>query len=413
MEKTQLTSSRPSEKPTQIETIGEAKQFLEWARTLGETITPQELAKLRGDNFRVLDILTKDFEQRKPNVKEGKWAIIIPAYNERWIGELLIVLSSQLSLISQDETLGYRQTEIIISINNEQEGGITEKAVGRFLEENKLPERVSLKILKTPQQGKLIAFDAALNYLEEQPEFPEYLYFFDADTKVKPGCIAALHDLLLHGNQAAGARIVPQEPKNILEALASLPTKGHGSEGALWLQGGAFAIRAEIASLYHAYTRAFPGTIANDVNWSVILHAKNIPFSLTSDPYLIMNPPFNMVSLLKQQDRWLKGSRQTAAFSGDSSPIIDTSILQKTVKRIKSYFPNFPKVDKEQIKNFINRGIAKEIWGVPFFSALYLVIDKLKEPVTLKIQGKNVNVGGPPPNPYRPGGWQPPREYLN
>lgn len=225
-------------KPNQIASTEDAMHFISWARGLGETVSPKRLAELRTENLQVLNILADNFAKKKPLVNEGRWTVIIPAYKEKDIGKLLGELVSQISLMPKDNTIGFAQAEIIISINNEDSGGITEQAVNKFLDEHNLPERVSVKILTTKQQGKLVAFDSALNYLEMQQEFPQYLFFFDADSKIKSGCLAALHNILLYRIQAAGARIVPQEPVNIREALAGLPTKGHGREGVSWLQGG-------------------------------------------------------------------------------------------------------------------------------------------------------------------------------
>lgn len=404
------------ERPDQINTIEEAIFFLSWAQNLGETITPEQITKLklREDNFRVLDILEDHFKSQKSPVKEGKWAIVIPAYKEKDIANLLGDLFAQLALIPRDSWIGFTKTEIIISINNEEENGITQQAIQEFLAKHELPPGISLKILRTEKQGKLVAFDHALEYLEKQPKFPQHLYFFDADSRIKPGGLSAMHNLLSQRkNQAVGAKVVvPPHPRNIREAIAFLPLKGHGEKGVAWLQGGAFAINHKLAPLFHAYVHAFPGFFANDVNWSVVLHEKNIPFRLTSKPYLIMEPPGDIAELVRQQNRWLQGSRQTSVFCENSVSIINTSVFKKAMRIVKNYFPGFPKISLDQFKQFISQGVKKELWGMPFFTALYLAIDHLKEPIILSIQGKKIKVGGPPPNPYRPRGWQPPRPIF-
>ena len=409
-----MFEGRPEvERKTPITTMEQASAYLERCKDLGSTVRPAELSKLRESNMEVLEVLRKSIAEKTPAVEPGKWAVIIPAYKEKDIGQILMDVTSQLSKLPKVAT-GFTEAQIIVSINAEEEGGMTHQAVDQYLSENPLPEGVSLKKVTIAGQGKLVAFDNALNHLEAQKTFPQYLFFFDADSKLKDGCFAAVSSLLATGNvKAAGPKIVQKEPQNIREAISQLPTAGHGEKGTAWLQGGAFAINAELAPLYHAYVRAFPGTIANDVNWSMIMREKDIPFQLTKEPYLDMDTPANMAELVRQQSRWLQGARLSGAFiSTDPNVITETSVIKRFAGRVRGYFPGFPHVSREELSRFVDRGIKKELWGAPFYAGLFMAIDKLDKPITLTIQGKKIEVGGSPPNPYIPKGWQPPREYL-
>lgn len=386
----------------------EVDVFLDGARALGPTIKPNILGKLRNKNQEVLGTLSEEYKKRQPPIEKNKIYIIIPVVEkEKEFSGILEDLCEQIELIQEHQN--YR-VKIIIAINGKGENTDARQAFDDFSRKHSPPKNTALNVMEIKKQGKLVAFDHVLNNLEKQETFPEKIFFFDDDARIKKLCLPAMLNLL-EEVPAVGATIVYREPQNIFDEISQVQTRGHclGKPGNDWLHGGAYALSAELIALYHAYVHAFPGTIMNDVNWVQIMRSQNISYKLTEDPYLVLSSPTTLVDLWMQQKRWFDGLKQGIGFNSspkEAAPFPNILAWQY----LKKYFPNFPKVTQENIHNFMKNMEKGEVWDLPFFSLLFMA-SYLNEPISIRIGGKQIPIGGPPPNPYRQKGWEPPRDY--
>jgi len=393
-----------------LSNVRSVTKFLEQARALGPRIKPNLLGKFRNKNQEILHILSEDYKSRQPPIEKNKISVIIPVVeNEKEFDGILKDLFSQIELLQEHHDYN---VEIIVIINGKGQDTDAIRAFEGFARKNAPPRRTTLQSMEIKKQGKLVAFDHALDHLEKQDSFPEKVFFFDDDARIKDLCLHAMLNLF-DEVPAVGARIAYRDPRNSLEAISQVQTRGHGPEkpGDDWLHGGAYALSAELIPLYHAYVHAFPGTIMNDVNWAQIMKSLKINYKLTKDPYLVLSSPKAMVDLWVQQNRWLQGLRQGIAFYENPKEVAPIPNVLAW-KHLKEYVPNFPKVTEENIKNIINIYMKHgEIWEIPFFQILIFMANFLPKPMEMHKGKKIISIGGPPQNPYRQKGWLPPRDY--
>jgi len=386
----------------------------------GETlVSSTELGSKLGDfiNHRHLteaaitpDSILKQIENRAreiqlPPINPYQGAIIIPAYREPKIDQTLGRVLKQLESIPEESPLGLEKIEIIIVING-QDQEITKKAIARFQEKSRLSQRVSLRVEQIPEAGKLIAIRHGLNILRQQEKFPRFTFLLDADTQLKPGTLAAVHNLLLGPKvQAAGPKIVQEDPKEPHEFPMRIVLRGHGKPGTNWLQGACIAFKAEATTLYLAMTETLPGLLTDDVGFSLLLHLMGKNYQLTSDERLIMPPPNNWSQALNQILRWLQGLKQLELILPPNKAIASNSVIAKIKRVVENHFPGGLKrgPTAEEIRRFI-RLAPRELLTLPLFEAIFTLIN---QGISLKLA--NLTLEGKVPNPFRPQSWTPPR----
>lgn len=388
----------------------EVDMFLNKAKDFGPTISPKILNKLRPKNHEVLQVLSTEYQTRQPPVEKNKVAIVIPVVEKE--KEFDGILEDLLSQIESLQEYHDYNVEVIVVINGKGQDADAIHAFERFAKKNAPPKATTLQSMEIKEQGKLVAFDHVLDYLEKQASFPEKVFFFDDDARINESCLHAMLNLFDEA-PAVGARIAYRNPRNPRDAISQVQTREHGpgKPGNDWLHGGAYALSAELIPLYHAYIHAFPGTVMNDVNWVQIMKSLNINYKLTEDPYLVLSSPKTMVDLWGQQNRWLQGLRQGIAFHKNPKEVAPIPNVLAW-KQLKKYFPNFPIVTLKNIGQFTSVYMEHgEIWEIPFFQILVFMANFLPGPMEKHIGEKIISIGGPPPNPYRRKGWLPPRDY--
>ena len=388
-------------------------QYTKWGKGLGPTIKPHILKELMPYNMAALDTTAIQYQEKWSGVQKGLWAIIIPAHNELGVGNLLKDITFQLHEIYAHNDLGLQNVQIIIAINGEGNDIVkskTAQAIQQFIDLHDGKEnRIHIIPKLIPQQGKLVAYNAILDELEEEGSQPELLMFFDADFRLKNGCLRALHTGLTHHTASSvGIEVNEKGLGEFAKAISKFTIQqaredyNHGI-----LQGGAFAIRSDLTPLYHAYLSLFPGTYGNDFNWNNVLRTKKIPISVSQNKLSVLSPANNIWKLFQQQDRWLKGFRQAGAFIETNKKNMGISIPNEIKKMFAPYFPEFPRLNMMQIEKFMIGFLRNEMPITIFYAFLFFAIETLPSAIPI---GHNVHIGGPPPNIFIPGSWPSPRD---
>lgn len=387
----------------EVSSVSDVRMFLDQARGLGSTIHPQLLDRFREPNHKVLDFLEAEYRLKQPPIEQGKIAVVIPAHRESGIGGILSDVIFQSAVEFEEGNIS--STDIIVVVNGEDERGETNLALKAFFEKRKLPVGVSLSVLGS-HQGKLVAYDNALDFLEGEETFPETVYFFDADARVEYGCLSSMMAILRSDVSAAGAMTKFDAPKNLLDAIHQLHLKDHGGGEVNkdWLHGGAFALNADLIPLFHAYAHAFPGTVMNDTNFTQVLVHRGINYKLTDMESLKLEPPETFSGLIRQQDRWLTGFQQSIAFNKNPHGIVPTS-RELVLRRLREYERDFEKIWNQYLK----RG---EALVPPFYLLMHILENNLEKPIVYKNGGNQITMGGLPTNIYLQRYWTPPRKYL-
>jgi hypothetical protein len=398
---------------SKMDNLGLVQKFLDWGKTLGATIKPTILKELRPYNMNALDIMAVHYKDKWQHIEKNYLAILIPAYKELAIADILSDITTQLGKLSSGESPTIKNAEIIIAINGEGKNprkSSTFLAVSKFIETQIKPNpRIKITPLLVDKQGKLPAYDTALEYLELGQKQPGELMFFDADYRQKDGCLKSLHDGLADSSASSvGIEINDIDMNKFSKTVSRLTLqRRQNNHQTSMLQGGAFAIKSELAPLYHAFVRAFPGTFANDFNWTNILKVKNIPIHIDQERLSIVTPSNNFWQLLSQHDRWLKGVRQASGFIENLGQIMGISVSKETKIRFLEYFPNFPRITSNQIWEFGKGLLTQELPVDLYFLFLFMAVDIFPSAKSITHDKK---IGGPPPNIFLPVSWIPPRK---
>ncbi|MDQ3238935.1 MAG: hypothetical protein M3P33_00265 [bacterium] len=332
-------------------------------------------------------------------------AIIIPAFNEPGIGKLLAQINEQSKQLIGDGSNKIKKVKVIVCINNEISGGITDFATIKFSEDN--PDRIiDLDVFISEQKGKLNAQSTSINRILYSNSIPNLIFFCDADSTIGDGCLGDMVSVLSEGITAVGAKAKYQTQPSIRATLALLPYSQHGEIGSTWMSGGMLGMDSSLLPLYKSYIGVLPGMLNEDSGWSALLTELNINYTTTENEYLSITAPPNWTSVISQQLRWMSGQRQLRVI-GNSNEVCSNSITRRTIRRLAAALPEFPIIRGSHARHLLVETIAKEGPAIPFFASIKLITNYLKKRITVNLgKGKILTIGGEPPNPFVNGYWR-------
>ena len=418
--------------PAAVQTWEEVEEFLTRVRPnpfLDRD--PEVLAQLRKFNSQALKVGEAYFAQKLKAPAPGTFAILVPAHHEQdTIGPFLTQLLRQVRQIGRASELGWRRNtpipplQVIIIINGEGEiekNSPTVQALEQWKRENPalLSELEEMDIVLTyyfyPPPGKVNSLHRAILDLNQSgSHFPDGILSLDADSPLLSGGLSIIHNALLdprcreRKNIVAARVALPEHSENLRAVLAELPLRGHG-ERLGWAQGGAWAIPAGLVPFYLSYSRLLPGLYTDDVGFSLACSQRGGGVVFTQRPILPLPPPTSWAGFLRQVNRWLGGTRQLEALAEAEliDAVVQPQLGPRFLQRVQDFFPQTLAEAREKLTALIRQG-GRELVGLPLFAALFWLIDH-EHSLVLKVEGQEVELGGPLPNIYRPIFWQPPR----